>query len=83
MIPAVPGAAVAGLFLLLLALLLAVGLLGWWGWRLWHERRGTPRPPLAGWKWIVAVVLSVLPISTGVMLVQMALSKRYADAQIA
>ena len=83
MIPAVPGAAVAGLFLILLALLLAVGLLGWWGWRLWHERRGTPRPPLAVWQWIVAVVLSVLPISTGVMLVQMALSQRYADAQIA
>ena len=83
MIPGAGGAAAAGFLLMVLAALLGAFLLSWWCWRLWHARRGTPRPPLAVWQWIVAVVLSVLPISTGVMLVQMTLSQRYSDAQMA
>ena len=83
MIPGAGGAAAAGSLLMVLAALLGAFLLSWWGLRLWHARRGTPRPPLAVWQWIAAVVLSVLPISIGVMLVQMELSQRYGDAQIA
>lgn len=83
MIPGAGGAAAAGFLLIVLAALSGVFLLSWWGWRLWHVRRGRPRPPLAMWQWTVAVILSVLPISTGVMLVQMGLSQRHGDAQMA
>jgi hypothetical protein len=40
------------------------GLLLWWGWRLWHLRRGRPRPPLRIWQWVLAVWLSILLFST-------------------
>ena len=60
MIPAVPAAALAGLVLMLLAALLGAGLLSWWGWRLWHQRRGRPRPPLRIWQWGLAVLLSIV-----------------------
>lgn len=83
MIPGAGGAAAAGVLLMALAVLLALLLLGWWGWRLWHERRGQPRPPLRWWQWVMAVVLSVQPISTAVMLVELELSRRHGDAQLA
>lgn len=68
MIPAVSGAAAVGALLLMLASLVGLGLLAWWGWRLWHAYRGRPRRPLRVWQWIAAVVLSVLPIFTAVSL---------------
>ena len=73
MIPGAGGAAAVGLLLMLLGALIGVALLLWWGWRLWNKRRGTPRPPLRGWQWVLAVVLSVLPIFTALMLAQSAL----------
>ena len=71
MIPGAGGAAAAGSLLILLAILLGVFLLSWWGWRLWNAHRGTPRPPLRWWQWVAAALMSVLPISTALMLVQM------------
>lgn len=70
MIPSLPGAAAVGFLLTLLAALVAVGLLLWWGWRLWHVRCGRPRPPLRIWQWELAVCLSILPIATLVGLAQ-------------
>lgn len=83
MIPAVPGAALVGLLLTLLAALLAVVLLGWWGWRLWHAGRGRPRPALRLWQWVLAILLSVVPVSTLVGLAQMGWNDWRQDRQIA
>lgn len=74
MIPGAGGAAAVGNLIILLAIFLGVWLLLWWCWRLWSERSGAPRPPLRTWQWITAMVLSVLPISTGLMWVQWVLS---------
>ena len=73
MIPGAGGAAAVGLLLMLLGALIGGALLLWWGWRLWNKRRGTPRPPLRGWQWVLAIVLSVFPIFTALMLAQSAL----------
>lgn len=73
MIPGAGGAAAAGFLLMVLAAFIGALLLLWWGWRLWNERRGTPRPPLRLWQWGLAIVLSVLPISTALSLAQWAL----------
>lgn len=70
MIPGAEGAAAVGSLLILLAVLIGVLLLSWWGWRLWHERRGTPRPRLRAWQLTGAMLLSVLPISTALMWMQ-------------
>jgi hypothetical protein len=43
----------------------ALALLLWWGWRLWHLRRGRPRPPLRIWQWVLAVWLSILLHAAG------------------
>lgn len=64
MIPNVAGAAFVGLLLLLIAAAMGMGLLGWWAWRWIHAARGTPRPPLHTGHWVLAVVLSLLPIAT-------------------
>ncbi|MBX8826537.1 hypothetical protein [Ochrobactrum sp. SFR4] len=71
MIPGAEGAAAVGYLLILLAILIGVLLLSWWGWRLWHKHRGTARPPLRAWQWTGAMLLSVLPISTALMWVQL------------
>ena len=83
MIPAVPAAALAGLVLMLLAALLGAGLLSWWGWRLWHQRRGRPRPPLRIWQWGLAVLLSILPISAVVGLAEFAWNDHRQTQQVA
>lgn len=70
MIPGAGVAAAVGSLLILLATLIGVLLLSWWGWRLWHERRGTPRPPLRAWQWVATMLASVLPIMTALMWVQ-------------
>ena len=70
MIPGAEGAAAVGNLLVLLAILIGVLLLSWWGCRRWHVYRGTPRPPLRTWQWMAAMLLSVLPISTALMWVQ-------------
>jgi membrane protein implicated in regulation of membrane protease activity len=72
MIPAVPGAALAGWLLLMLSFVVGGCLLLWWGTRAWSARRGRPRPPLRTWQWIAAMALSVLPIFTAVGLAQIA-----------
>ncbi|MBV8247324.1 MAG: hypothetical protein JO200_02625 [Comamonas sp.] len=82
MIPAMPGAAAVGLLLLWLAALVAAGLLLWWGWRLWQARRGQPRPPLRIWQWLLAVLLSILPISTLLGLAQMAWNDHRQEQQL-
>lgn len=79
MIPGAGGAAAAGSLLIALAILLGGFLLGWWGWRLWHAYRGTPRPPLQLWQWMAAVLLSILPIATALMLVEWALRDHHQE----
>ena len=83
MIPAVPVAALAGLILMLLAALLGLGLLAWWGWRLWHQHHGRPRPPLRIWQWALAALLSILPISTLVGLAEFAWNDHRQAQQMA
>lgn len=83
MIPAVPAAALVGLLLMLLAALLAMALLGWWGWRQWHAGHGTPRPPLRIWQWVLAILLSVVPILTLLGLAQIGWNDWRQDRQIA
>lgn len=81
MIPGAGGAAAVGALLILLAILLGVGLLAWWAWRLWNARRGTPRPPLHAWQWIAAIVMSVLPIFTALMWVEWMISDHLRERQ--
>lgn len=71
MIPGAEGAAAVGSLLILLAVLLGVLLLSWWGWRGWNQHRGMPRPPLQAWQWMVAMLASVLPIMTALMWAQL------------
>lgn len=79
MIPNVGGAAFAGLLWLLINGALAAGLLLWWAWRCKHALGGVPLAPLPIWQWVLAVLLSVMPIATAVGLVQMWLSDRYTQ----
>lgn len=77
MIPGASGAAAAGILLVVFCALLGAGLLAWWAWRQAHAWRGTPRPALRAWQWVLAVVLSVPPIATGVGLGLMALQNMF------
>ena len=83
MIPAVPGAAYAVILILSLAALVALGLLGWWGWRWWCASRGRPCPPLKIWQWVLAVLLSILPIFALVTTAEMLWSSHLQDEQLA
>ena len=71
------GAAAAGMLLILLAIFQGLLLLVWWGWRWWSAHRGAPRPALQTWQWVVAVLLSVLPIWTALLWGQDALSSYF------
>ena len=81
MIPAVPGAAFAAILILSLAALVALGLLGWWGWRRRCASRGRPRPPLEIWQWVLAVLLSILPIFALVTTAEMLWNHHQSELQ--
>ena len=81
MIPAVPGAAFAVILILGLAALVALGLLGWWGWRRRCASRGRPRPPLKIWQWVLAVLLSILPIFALVTTAEMLWNHHQSELQ--
>lgn len=83
MIPSIRGAAVVGYLLIALAAVVGAVLLLWWLWRFVHAVRGTPRPPMQIWQWVIAIVFSLLPISTAVMMIELTLRNREADRQIA
>ena len=68
MIPNLAGAAVAGMLVMGISLLIGLGLMSWWLWRLVHAAQGKPRPAMAWWQWILAVTLSIVPISMAVSL---------------
>lgn len=71
MIPNVAGAALVGVLMFVLSAMIAFGLLAWWGWRFSRAARGTPLPPLGIGAWLLAVVLSLLPIFTAVSWLQL------------
>lgn len=76
------GAVPVGVLLMPLSFMAGTGLLLWWGWRLWHLRRGQPRPPLRIWQWVLAVWLSILLFSTLLGLVQMVWSDHCQAQQL-
>ena len=81
MIPAVPGAAFAAILILSLAALVALGLLRWWGWRRRCASRGRPRPPLTIWQWVLAALLSILPIFALVTTAEMLWNHHQSELQ--
>ena len=83
MIPSIPGAAVLAYLLIALAAVVGAGLLAWWAWRLWSAHKGRPRPPMQIWQWVIAIVLSLIPVSTAVMMAELALRNHESDKQIA